>query len=175
MGIVHRQPSSVAQKTAVSTAVTTFADWQEEEGASCLSCCAAGKDQCMLQSGDLVTLDGATGVVYKGRVPLKPAGRDDDYQTILKVHALRCTYARLMVIVPDCLVLPSPCRLPSSVLPLLPPPLTPPPSPPLHQWADKYKRMSVLANAETAADVAAALDLGAEGFGLFRTEHMFFR
>jgi phosphoenolpyruvate-protein kinase (PTS system EI component) len=35
--------------------------------------------------------------------------------------------------------------------------------------------MSILANAETAADVATALDLGAEGFGLFRTEHMFFR
>ena len=35
--------------------------------------------------------------------------------------------------------------------------------------------MSVLANAETSADVAMALELGAEGLGLFRTEEMFFR
>ena len=41
-------------------------------------------------------------------------------------------------------------------------------------WADKYKRMSVLANAETAADVARAVEMGAEGLGLCRTEHMFF-
>lgn len=60
-------------------------------------------------------------------------------------------------------------------------PFTPfPPFPPFifpcpHQWADKYKRMSVLANAATSADVTMALELGAEGLGLFRTEEMFFR
>lgn len=41
-------------------------------------------------------------------------------------------------------------------------------------WADKYKRMGVLANAETPADVAKAVEMGAEGVGLCRTEHMFF-
>ena len=43
------------------------------------------------------------------------------------------------------------------------------------QWADKYKRMGVFANAETADDMQKAAELGAEGVGLCRTEHMFFR
>ena len=101
MGIMHKQPSCVGQKAAVSPAATAFADWREEEDASCLSCCsAAGQDQCLLQSGDLVTLDGAAGVVYKGRVPLKPAGRDDDYQTILKVSRIHMPHARHGVSLP---------------------------------------------------------------------------
>jgi pyruvate,orthophosphate dikinase len=41
-------------------------------------------------------------------------------------------------------------------------------------WADKYKRLRVLANAETHKDVNKARDLGAEGVGLCRSEHMFF-
>jgi pyruvate,orthophosphate dikinase len=41
-------------------------------------------------------------------------------------------------------------------------------------WADKYRRMGVLANADTPADARQALAFGAEGIGLCRTEHMFF-
>eukprot|EP01041_Mallomonas_annulata_P004386 gene4386-8730_t len=41
-------------------------------------------------------------------------------------------------------------------------------------WADKYKRMSVYANADTPDDVRKAVEFGAEGLGLCRTEHMFF-
>ena len=41
-------------------------------------------------------------------------------------------------------------------------------------WADKFRTMGVRANAETPADAARALRLGAEGIGLCRTEHMFF-
>jgi len=44
----------------------------------------------------------------------------------------------------------------------------------LLQWADKYRRMSVRANAETVVDARMARDFGAEGIGLCRTEHMFF-
>ncbi len=44
----------------------------------------------------------------------------------------------------------------------------------LMSWADKYRRLGVRANAETAADVEMALSFGAEGIGLCRTEHMFF-
>jgi pyruvate, orthophosphate dikinase len=44
----------------------------------------------------------------------------------------------------------------------------------LLQWADKYRRMHVRANAETAQDARMARDFGAEGIGLCRTEHMFF-
>ena len=41
-------------------------------------------------------------------------------------------------------------------------------------WADKYRRLSVRTNADTPKDAAKARELGAEGIGLCRTEHMFF-
>ncbi|QIB67267.1 pyruvate, phosphate dikinase [Kineobactrum salinum] len=44
----------------------------------------------------------------------------------------------------------------------------------LLSWADKHRRLKVRANAETPEDAAKALELGAEGIGLCRTEHMFF-
>ena len=42
------------------------------------------------------------------------------------------------------------------------------------QLADKYKRMSVKTNADTPFDAQRATELGAQGIGLCRTEHMFF-
>ncbi len=42
------------------------------------------------------------------------------------------------------------------------------------EWADRYRRLRVRANAETPEDAAKARELGAEGIGLCRTEHMFF-
>jgi len=44
----------------------------------------------------------------------------------------------------------------------------------LMEWANNFKRMKVRANAETAQDTTKALEFGAEGIGLCRTEHMFF-
>ncbi len=44
----------------------------------------------------------------------------------------------------------------------------------LMSWADEMRRLGVRANAETAIDSKAALEFGAEGIGLSRTEHMFF-
>lgn len=41
-------------------------------------------------------------------------------------------------------------------------------------WADKYRRLKVRTNADTPADARKARELGAEGIGLCRTEHMFF-
>ncbi len=41
-------------------------------------------------------------------------------------------------------------------------------------WADKYRRLGVRTNADTPADAKKAVELGAEGIGLCRTEHMFF-
>ena len=41
-------------------------------------------------------------------------------------------------------------------------------------WADKYRKLKVRTNADTPADTAKAVELGAEGIGLCRTEHMFF-
>ena len=43
----------------------------------------------------------------------------------------------------------------------------------LFKWVDEIKRLTVRANADTPADVAKALELGAKGVGLCRTEHMF--
>ena len=41
-------------------------------------------------------------------------------------------------------------------------------------WADKYRTMGVRTNADTPSDAKKARELGAEGIGLCRTEHMFF-
>ena len=41
-------------------------------------------------------------------------------------------------------------------------------------WADKYRKLGVRTNADTPRDAAKAVELGAEGIGLCRTEHMFF-
>ena len=41
-------------------------------------------------------------------------------------------------------------------------------------WADKFRKLQVRTNADTPSDAAKAVELGAEGIGLCRTEHMFF-
>jgi len=41
-------------------------------------------------------------------------------------------------------------------------------------WADEYRKLKVRTNADTPADARKARELGAEGIGLCRTEHMFF-
>ena len=41
-------------------------------------------------------------------------------------------------------------------------------------WADKFRKLKVRTNADTPEDAAKARELGAEGIGLTRTEHMFF-
>ena len=41
-------------------------------------------------------------------------------------------------------------------------------------WADETRRMEVRTNAETPNEARVALDFGAQGIGLCRTEHMFF-
>ena len=57
-----------------------------------------------------------------------------------------------------------------------------PPSPPprtrylqkFMSWADERRQLKVLTNADNPADAQNAIDMGAEGIGLCRTEHMFF-
>jgi pyruvate,orthophosphate dikinase len=44
----------------------------------------------------------------------------------------------------------------------------------LMEWADKSRKLKIRTNAETPADVKVAIEFGAEGIGLCRTEHMFF-
>ncbi len=77
-----------------------------------------------LHEGDVITIDGGTGRVILGEVPLVPPQINEDFQTIL-------------------------------------------------QWADELRRLRVYANADTPEDAVKARELGAEGIGLCRTEHMF--
>lgn len=42
------------------------------------------------------------------------------------------------------------------------------------EWADEHRKLKIRANADTVRDADKALELGAEGIGLCRTEHMFF-
>ncbi|MBN1354762.1 pyruvate, phosphate dikinase [bacterium] len=44
----------------------------------------------------------------------------------------------------------------------------------LMEWADEYRRLKIRTNADTPRDTAIAVNFGAEGIGLCRTEHMFF-
>jgi len=44
----------------------------------------------------------------------------------------------------------------------------------LMKWTDEFRRLGVRTNAETVRDTKTAVDFGAEGIGLCRTEHMFF-
>ena len=79
----------------------------------------------VLRRGDTITLDGSTGEVMLGTVPMREANTSEDFQTLLS-------------------------------------------------WADQYRRLRVRSNAETPEDALRARQLGAEGIGLCRTEHMFF-
>jgi len=79
----------------------------------------------VINSGDIITLDGSLGEVIMGEVP-----------TIMP--ELSQNFSELM------------------------------------QWADECRKLSVRANAETPIDVKTAIEFGAEGIGLCRTEHMFF-
>ncbi|MEV6305601.1 pyruvate, phosphate dikinase [Actinoplanes sp. NPDC051861] len=98
--------------------------------------CGAG-DLSSLQAGDVISLDGATGHVYPGAVPVRPSP---------VVRALEGE------------AIDDP--LPRAVRKLL-------------AHADRVARMTVHANADTAADAQRARRFGATGIGLCRTEHMF--
>ena len=62
----------------------------------------------------------------------------------------------------------------AGTIPLVPPTMTPE-FDIFMSWVDEVRHLRVRANAETILDAHAAIKLGAEGIGLCRTEHMFFR
>ncbi|HEY3226758.1 MAG TPA: pyruvate, phosphate dikinase [Planctomycetota bacterium] len=82
----------------------------------------AGK---VLREGETLTLDGSTGTVYEGALPLVKPGLPSAFAEVMK-------------------------------------------------WADTFRRLRVRANADTPYDAKKAVEMGAEGIGLCRTEHMFF-
>lgn len=78
-----------------------------------------------INEGDLLSVDGTTGKIYRGEIKLD---KTQDLELLVKVL----------------------------------------------RWASQIGNMQVRANAETVEDIRAALDFGASGIGLARTEHMFF-
>lgn len=78
-----------------------------------------------IKEGDLLSVDGTTGKIYRGEIKLDKV---QDLDLLVKVL----------------------------------------------RWASQIGNMQVRANAETVEDIRAALDFGASGIGLARTEHMFF-
>jgi pyruvate,orthophosphate dikinase len=78
-----------------------------------------------LSDGDWVSLDGGTGELFQGQIPLVEPSMHGDFETLMK-------------------------------------------------WADSFKKLRVKTNADNPKDAKVALDFGAEGIGLVRTEHMFF-
>ena len=79
----------------------------------------------VLKEGDWITLNGTTGEVIVGQVPMVEAQVGGNFGTIMS-------------------------------------------------WADEYRALGIRTNADTPQDAQTALDFGAEGIGLTRTEHMFF-
>jgi len=79
-----------------------------------------------LKEGDTITLNGTTGEVSKGSVPLVDPVLDDNFHTLM-------------------------------------------------EWADKIRVLKVRTNADTPTDAKKAMEFGAQGIGLCRTEHMFFK
>ena len=78
-----------------------------------------------VNKGDWVTLDGSTGEVFKGKIPVVDPEIGKNFKKFMS-------------------------------------------------WVDDYKKIGVRANADTPNDAKVALNFGAEGIGLCRTEHMFF-
>lgn len=78
----------------------------------------------VLRTGDVISIDGASGVAYVGELIIEPPVPSPSLTTLLG-------------------------------------------------WADGLRRLGVRANADTGADAATAIDRGAEGIGLCRTEHQF--
>jgi pyruvate,orthophosphate dikinase len=100
-------------------------------------CCVAGCSDVVIKGktmtvkgktfkeGDTITLNGTTGEVLEGAVPLVEPVLDDNFRKLMS-------------------------------------------------WADKIRRLKVRTNADIPRDAIKAMEFGAEGIGLCRTEHMFF-
>ncbi|MBQ9823985.1 MAG: pyruvate, phosphate dikinase [Solobacterium sp.] len=77
------------------------------------------------KEGDVISVDGTTGMVYRGAIKSVPATISGNFKTFM-------------------------------------------------DWADARRTLSIRTNADTPEDAARAVEFGAEGVGLVRTEHMFF-
>ena len=107
---------------------------------------ATGAEPVVLGEGDVISIDGSTGEVFAGAVPVvpSPVARYLEEGLVAAVQGLAGEAVELVVAVDRLL-----------------------------RHADSVRRLSVRANADTAEDAARARSLGAQGIGLCRTEHMF--
>ncbi len=107
---------------------------------------ASGAQAVVLREGDVISIDGSTGEVFAGAVPVvpSPVARYLEEGLVVAVQGLAGEAVELVVAVDRLL-----------------------------RHADSVRRLSVRANADTAEDAARARSLGAQGIGLCRTEHMF--
>ncbi|MEO2068852.1 MAG: pyruvate, phosphate dikinase [Desulfurobacteriaceae bacterium] len=80
----------------------------------------------VVKKGDIITIDGSTGEVFKGEIKTIPAQISGEFEELMK-------------------------------------------------WADEIRDLQVRVNADTPEDAKQGRDFGAEGIGLCRTEHMFFK
>jgi pyruvate, orthophosphate dikinase len=108
-------------------------------------------DGAVVGDGDWISLDGATGAVYGGRIPVVPSPLVRHFQQDPDTDPPTLRVGREAVRT-DAVV-----RAVERIL----------------GWADDRRGLGVLANADTPADAEQARRFGAEGIGLVRTEHMF--
>ncbi|MBR4446746.1 MAG: pyruvate, phosphate dikinase, partial [Solobacterium sp.] len=79
----------------------------------------------VFKEGDIISVDGTTGCVYRGEIKTVPATISGNFETFMN-------------------------------------------------WADARRTLKIRTNADTPEDAQRAVEFGAEGIGLVRTEHMFF-
>ena len=101
-------------------------------------------DGVCVREGDVISIDGGTGEVFLGSVPVVPSSVVEALQHGGEPHGLDPTQAEVVRAVHR-----------------------------LMAHADRRRRLGVRANADTGPDAQRARELGAEGIGLCRTEHMF--
>jgi pyruvate, orthophosphate dikinase len=103
-------------------------------------------DGISVKEGDIISIDGTTGEVFLGEVPVMPSAIVTYFEAGLEagLQGADESTAELIKAVDR-----------------------------LMQHADKARRLRVRANADTPADAIRARHMGAEGVGLLRTEHMF--
>jgi pyruvate,orthophosphate dikinase len=109
---------------------------------------ATTEDGRIVREGDIISIDGGTGEVYLGEVPVRPS------------PVARYFEEGLQAALSDAADDPQALALLTAVDEIM-------------GIADATRRMRVRANADTPADAARARRMGAEGVGLCRTEHMF--
>ncbi|MEI2727610.1 MAG: putative PEP-binding protein [Candidatus Nanopelagicales bacterium] len=105
----------------------------------------------VVNEGDVISIDGSTGEVFLGEIPVMPSPVARYFEEGLE--------AALDVLGPDASGVEM-AELVRSVDRIM-------------ARADQVRRLRVRANADTPEDAARARRMGAEGIGLLRTEHMF--